>query len=643
MITRIFFWLAGVLATLLFADAAQAQQTFTYVNTVNGTISPTASPCTNPLVRTYNVTQNFVLADVDIGARGAHTYRGNLRFTLQHPDGTRVRVVNENGNIFGDNFNWRLNDEGTQVVNSDGNGNNYSTAAVNGGFQHNFIPNAALSAFDGKNSQGTWRLEICHASGPNRTGEFYHSELYLTSQPTGPFADLSLQKTVNNSSPASGSNVVYSVTVSNAGNSTQSATATVLDQLPPGASYLSHSGSGSYAPATGIWSLPTLAPGQSTTLTITALVTATAGATITNVAEVRTSDRNDFDSTPGNGSIAEDDNDFASFTVSGTRQAGIPPTLACPDGFLTFDWAGRNWPVGSTTNNYTLTGLGAFNWSLSSPAPWLDVASLGGQHPRLTTAAQNTTSLSKAIDFDNATQFATTTVTLGQPVDGAQFTIFDVDYAANDFADRVTVTGRLGTDVVIPVLTNGTANYVIGNSAYGDAGSAADQPNGNVIVTFDQAIDSIIIEYGNHALAPANPDGQAIQMSGGIQICRPYTDLIVVKSSAPVEDPVNGTTDPLAIPGARIRYCIQITNTGSATATAITAVDNLPTEVTYLAGTILSGLTCEAANTAEDDDAAGADEADPAGANFAAGTVTYSRASLSGGSTAAFTFEATIN
>lgn len=56
----------------------------------------------------------------------------------------------------------------------------------------------------------------------------------------------------------------------------------------------------------------------------------------------------------------------------------------------------------------------------------------------------------------------------------------------------------------------------------------------------------------------------------------------VVKSSTVVWDPVNLTTDPKAIPGARVQYCIAVTNAVSAaTATNVVVDDDLPAEVTF--------------------------------------------------------------
>lgn len=56
----------------------------------------------------------------------------------------------------------------------------------------------------------------------------------------------------------------------------------------------------------------------------------------------------------------------------------------------------------------------------------------------------------------------------------------------------------------------------------------------------------------------------------------------VAKTSRVVSDPVNGTTNPKAIPGATVEYCITVSNaTGAATATDVDVTDDLPFDVTY--------------------------------------------------------------
>lgn len=77
--------------------------------------------------------------------------------------------------------------------------------------------------------------------------------------------------------------------------------------------------------------------------------------------------------------------------------------------------------------------------------------------------------------------------------------------------------------------------------------------------------------------------------------------LDIIKTSAPVSDPVNGTSGPLVIPGAIVRYTLQVSNSGSRAVDANTVVliDSLPSTVmvgsaaspVFTQGSPTSGLT----------------------------------------------------
>jgi uncharacterized repeat protein (TIGR01451 family) len=636
-------WLA---MALVVAPAARAQTTTTYSNTTGGAIS-SGTPCSSPLVRNFTVSTSYIVGDVDLGVLATHTWRGDLRITLQSPAGTRVQLVNgDTNNISGDNFNVRLNDGGAQMVNTDGNTATHSISAPP--YQNDFSPNSPLSAFNGENAQGTWRLEICDQYPQADNGNFVRADLYLTSLPAN-YADLSLTKSVSSAAPATGSSISYMLAVTNASGSPATATGvTVQDTLPAGFSFTSATGFGSYNNTTGVWTVGSVPPGTTRTLTISGTVNATSGATILNSAEITASSAPDIDSTPGNGATGEDDYAAASFTVSGSRVAGVPPVLICPAGSTLHDWDSVSWSAGTTSGSYALTAIGTMNFNIAiSGGSFLSNATYGGQSPtrqNVVTGGLSPAqySIFEIVDFTSQAGVVSSTISLPTAVPGAQFTLFDIDYASGQFADRVTVTGSFNGTIVYPTLTNGVANYVVGNSAYGDATSADGSANGNVVVTFAAPVDTITIEYGSHSLAPANPGQQGMAIHD-INFCRPVANLLIAKTSSIVSDPVNGTTNPKAIPGATMRYCLLVTNGGSATATAIYVADPLPATTSFVPGSLRSGTSCAGATTGEDDNATGADESDPFGAAIAGTTVSASTAALGPGSAFATVFDVTVN
>ena len=633
-------WLALTLAS----NPAAAQTTTSYSNTTTGTISETATTCTSPMVRNFTVAANAQITDVNIGVQFTHTYRGDVRATLVSPGGTIVNLITNVGTS-ADNLNVLFDDSAAASITTHTTNDNTSAAPP---YQRTFRPEGSLASFNGQGSAGTWQLTICDSLNSD-SGNFTRSDLTLTTVPITPSADLSLTKSVSNASPASGASINYVLSVTNASGSALTATGvTVQDTLPAGFSFTSASGFGSYNSSSGVWTVGSIPPGTTRTLTITGTVTASAGASVTNVAEVSASSAFDFDSTPANGAAREDDYDSATFTVSGTRVAGTPPTLVCPVGSTVHDWDSVSWAAGTTSGSYALTAIGTMNFNIGiSGGVFLNNATYGGRSPtRQNVVTGGLTpaqfSIFEIADFTSQAGAITSTIALPTAVPGVQFRVFDIDYAAGQFADRLTVTGSFNGAPVTPILTNGISNYVIGNSAYGDATSADNSANGNVVVTFSAPVDTIVITYGSHSLAPADPGQQGAAIHD-VTFCRPTANLTIAKTSNVVSDPTNGTTDPKAIPGATMRYCILVTNNGSGTATGINIGDALPASTTFVAGSLRSGTTCAGATTVEDDNASGADESDPFGASIAGTTVAGTTPTLAPSSAMAIAFDVTIN
>lgn len=636
---------SGFVAVLLAALGAPAwAQTSTFSNTSTGAINDLTCGTGGVLTRTFVVGSSFTLSDVNLGILLSHTYRSDLRITLTSPAGTTVAIMTNVGGS-GDNLN-DLFDDGAATNISAHNGTSTDSATGAPPYSHSARPTVALSAFTGQNSAGTWTLTICDSAGAD-TGTFTRADLYLTQVPSS-YADLSLTKTVSSATPASGGAISYTLTVRNAASPSLTATGvTVLDAMPAGFSYTGVTGAGSYNSGTGVWTVGSLAPGATASITISGTVSASSGATIINTAEITASSLPDIDSTPNNGATGEDDFASVSFTVSGTRVAGTPPTLVCPAGSTLYDWDLQSWTAGSLSGSYALANVGTISWSMTNDGAWLTNATYGGLSPAKQTAvtggiAGATQSLFLYPDFATISQVQMSTLTLPTAVPALQFRIFDVDYNAGQFADRVKVSGLFNGATVIPTLTNGTANYVIGNTAYGDQLSADTAAAGNIVITFTSPVDTIIIEYGNHSLSPADPGGQAIALHD-ITMCRPQATLTIAKTSSVISDPVNGTTNPAMIPGAVVQYCLLVSNSGSATTTTIAVTDTLPSNVTYIPGSMVSGPSCAASSTVEDDNASGGDENDPFGGQISGTTIVGTAASLGPTSSFALLYSTTVN
>ncbi|MDX1945543.1 MAG: DUF11 domain-containing protein [Pirellulaceae bacterium] len=118
-------------------------------------------------------------------------------------------------------------------------------------------------------------------------------------------ADIRLALTSSNPRPGVGTNVTFTVTVTNDGPD-QATNVAVNDLLPTGLTFVSSTASqGSYVSGTGVWTVGTLNSGGAATLSIVA--TKSVAGAVTNTAQVTASDQFDPDSTVNNGAAGEDD------------------------------------------------------------------------------------------------------------------------------------------------------------------------------------------------------------------------------------------------------------------------------------------------------------------------------------------------
>jgi uncharacterized repeat protein (TIGR01451 family) len=150
--------------------------------------------------------------------------------------------------------------------------------------------------------------------------------------------DLSVTKTVNNTTPPVGATVTFTITVTNAVGMSTATGVTLRDVLPAELAFVSATASlGSYNSGSGIWTVGTLAAGATETLTLKATVTVLG--TFTNVAEVLTANQLDIDSTPGNAASVHEDDD-ASVTL-GSTNTQLPHTVTLRKSLLPSTDSGR--------------------------------------------------------------------------------------------------------------------------------------------------------------------------------------------------------------------------------------------------------------------------------------------------------------
>lgn len=164
-----------ITATLQLQDGAEdlGQVTYTFTLGSLNPISQNSSASSGNVVAPIpdlgvvdvpiNVPDIGAVTDVNVRVRLNHTFDGDLRIILVSPDGTQVTLSNLRGGS-GDNFGTGANDcSGTPTRFDD-----EATVAISAGtapFAGSFIPDQALSGFDGKPTAGTWKLRVTDNAG----------------------------------------------------------------------------------------------------------------------------------------------------------------------------------------------------------------------------------------------------------------------------------------------------------------------------------------------------------------------------------------------------------------------------------------------------------------------------------------------
>ncbi len=175
------------------------------------------------------------------------------------------------------------------------------------------VPQASLltvgttGSFDHTNTAGLAGADDVTGASSNADGVYIGSD--STANARIRRTDLSVTKTVSSGPYAFGNDVDWTIVVANAGPDTATGV-TVADVLPVGLVFVTtvSASQGSYASGSGIWTVGSVANGASATLVIRTRLNQIGS--ITNRAEVQTSNQWDVDSTPNSaGPIANEDDD----------------------------------------------------------------------------------------------------------------------------------------------------------------------------------------------------------------------------------------------------------------------------------------------------------------------------------------------
>lgn len=208
--------------------------------------------------------------------------------------------------------------------------------------------------------------------------------------------------------------------------------------------------------------------------------------------------------------------------------------------------------------------------------------------------------------------------------------------------------GGVDSDVALVSLTAVAAQSTDSNGQYvATTGTlAADAAQTNTGTTDNPTYVDTVFADGAGAV-DASHDGKYSSYDGYKVVT---AAIAVIKSATVISDPINGTTNPKAIPGAVIEYCLVVNNTGHASATGIALTDVVPANTTYVGTSIRVAATAGSGGSNTCTSGSGtsvADTSDPSGnGGYNSGTSTITAndtAALTASSTWRALFRVTVN
>ncbi len=562
-----------------------------------GTWSNVSDPGTTPVLTVAN--PNSALAN-GLTAEGNYTFRYTLPAIFGCPSSsddvlitqTPIGVANavNGGNVC-------LGNDGTVTVSNAVNtvlytayigGSLVATGTGTGGDLDITIPSADLTPV------GTYTIELIGENG-TCTSEL-DNDATIEVVDCAADADLEIVKTVDNSTPSIGSNIVFTLTVTN--NGTQDATNVVVnDLLPSGYAWVSDDGA-AYDEITGVWTIGSLTNGSVVTLNITCTVlstgiyanTATVAGdqndpipgnnTSTNTPDIGNSDLQIVKTVNNSTPTVGDDITFTlTVTNNGPDNAtNVVATDIIPTGYTylsdngggTYVPATGLWTIGNLANGAN-TSL-QITVTVNASGDYTNSCSVTGDEDD-STPGNN--------DDDETPDVKIADLQIAKTVDDANPNVGD------NIVFTLTVTNNGGSDAtgvavtdVLPTgysFVNATAStgswtaptWTIGNLNNGDSETLDIEVTVLATGIYMNSASVSGIEYDP---TPDNDDDDITP--------------VIQRADLEIQKTVNNST-PNA--GDDIIFTLTVTNNGPDAATGVSVIDNLPTGYTYVSETHSAG------------------------------------------------------
>src|SRR5438477_280000 len=424
-------------------------------------------------------------------------------------------------------------------------------------------------------------------------------------------ADIAVAKIASSGSVTVGSNVDFTITVTNNGPSDATGVQ-ITDQLPAGLTLVSATPSvGTYNSATGVWNIGALASAGSATLTLTATVTTTGSITntATKTAETETDPNLANDSASASitgqaadltiakshvGSFVRGSTGSYSVTVSNIGSVAssglVTVTDTLPAGLTPSVASGTGWTCGIAAQTVTCTRSDALAAAGSYPVITITVAvgqaaatprtntasaSGGGETNTGNASASDLTTVTSQADIAVAKIVSSGSAMVGSNID---FTI-TVTNAGPSNATGVQVTDQLPAGLTFVSATPRAGTYNSGTGVW-NIGAVAGGASETLTIT---ATVTTVGAHVNTATKTAEneADPNAGNDSASATVSGQAPDLTILKSH--VYPFVRGTNDS---------YSVVVSNIGPvSTSGAVTVTDTLPAGLTP-SGASGTGWTC---------------------------------------------------
>ena len=415
-------------------------------------------------------------------------------------------------------------------------------------------------------------------------------------------ADLSTTIAADNTTPLIGfDTVTFTITITNDGPANASGV-TVDVPIPDGYGFVSDTSGGNWDDGTGIWSVGTLAIGETKSFTYSAI--AGVGGNHDATAEINASDQTDPDSSTAIGFGSDDlgdsipDDDEAMIPTAPVMGTGTVSSASCSNGISVLDWQSESWTQGALTGSFNVDGKpitltisdpnNAMQGTPTTQTPVNFAFYQGGL------ASTENSLIIEVTDSNIAGNPLTFTIDVGPSgvgVDSPRFKLFDLDGRSNNTRfEAVTITGSFNGSSVSPQLQGGSSVSISGNQAVGSGDVSpvgASSGNGTLEVAFSSQVDQITFTWGHGAGTTSTSGAPGFSMHD-LEFCSPSIGMSVAKSSQ-VYDPTSANLK--AIPGNDIIYSISVENTGDVPfdSGSVVLIDDFPSEMEFYNGDIDDG------------------------------------------------------